>query len=429
MISDRLLDCVAPLVDPASPIPAEVETRARWLVLDTLGCAIAGGRSPAVRSWMERHHLRDDPFGTAAGIPTSELGSAVALTMGACWDEACEGHAGAHGRPGIAALGAIWPSVLDISLGDFLRAAVVGYEVGARLGAAVRIAPGMHVDANWPALGAAASAACALGLDAERILTAVEIAACQLPASLYRPIDTGDSARNTYLGHAAVLGRLAAQASAAGITAPADAVESYARVVYGRPDVAWPDTGGFEILNGYFKDYAAVRHVHYAARAGLELRRQVPPEVIESIELRTYPEALTYCGIRDPRTPLQAQFSLSFGVAAMLSFGRLDSSVYHGPKFDDPLLRSLERAVVIHGEPDWEGRRAARLRVVCTDGRAVEASVSQVRGDTSMPWTEQTLTEKFLTYCEPTLTPGRAESLAAHLLRTPLGDSVFPPIG
>lgn len=426
MISDVLLDLVAPLADPRRALPPEVETRARWLVLDTLGCAIAGGRSPTVRAWLDRHHLSPDPFAT--GPRPADLGSAMALTMGACWDEACEGHAGAHGRPGIAALGAIWPSVLDMNLGEFLRATVLGYEVGARMGAALRIAPGMHVDANWPSLGGAAAAACASGLDPERILTAVGIAACQLPMSLYRPVSTGDTARNTYLGHAALLGRMAAQSSSVGITAPSDAVESYARVAYGRTDPMVPDgMSGFAILSGYFKEYAAVRHAHYAARAALELRGDVPLPDVATIEVWTYPEALTYCAIRDPRTPLQAQFSLSFAVAAMLRWGRLDPTVYRSPAFDDPLLRSLERAVVLHDEPGWAGRRAARLRLVGGDGRAIETSISEVRGDASMPWSAATLTDKFLTYCTGTLSPPRATALADHLLRAPLSDNVFPP--
>ena len=428
MISDILLDLVAPLVDPERRLPSDVETRARWLVLDSVGCAIAGSRAPTVQSWLDRHRLSGDPYGVAAeGPATADVGPPMALTMGACWDEACEGHAGAHGRPGIAALGAIWPSVLDMSLGEFLRAVVAGYEVGARMGAALRIAPGMHVDANWPSLGAAAAAACAMGLDPERIVTAVGIAACQLPASLYRPVETGDSARNTYLGHAAVLGRMAAQSSAVGITAPRDAVESYARVAYGRVAVTVPDVSGFEILSGYFKEYAAVRHVHYAARAASELRGDVPPEDIHAIELWTYPEAIVYCGIRSPRTPLQAQFSLSFGVAAMLRWGRLDPGVYRIPDFDDPLLRSLEGKVVIHEESGWAGQRAARLRLTRSNGQTNETSVSAVRGDVSMPWSQATLTEKFLRYCAGSVSPERAGSLADHLLRAPLSDRVFPP--
>ena len=98
MISDALLECVARLGDPRAALPAEVKTRARWLVLDTLGCAIAASRSATVRSWLDRHGLTDDPYGTTgAGTAAGDAGPAMALTMGACWDEACEGHAGAHG--------------------------------------------------------------------------------------------------------------------------------------------------------------------------------------------------------------------------------------------------------------------------------------------------------------------------------------------
>ena len=429
MISDLLLDVVAPLADPQHQLPHEVETRARWLLLDTLGCAMAGSRSPEVRSWLERHRLRTDPFGTPVdGDSAADLGPAMALTMGACWDEACEGHAGAHGRPGIAVLGSIWPSVSDMCLSDLLRALVVGYEVGARMGAVLRIAPGMHVDANWPSLGAAAAAACASGLSTERIVAAVGIAACQLPASLYRPVQTGDTARNTYLGHAAMVGLMSAQSSAAGITAPADAIESYAQTAYGRTDLPnAAEAGGFEILSGYFKEFAAVRHVQYGAQCARDLRAEMSPDAVASIELWVYPEAIQYCAVRDPQTPLQAQFSLSFGVAAMLRWGRLDPSVYREPEFNDPVLRRLESRVTVHAEPDWAGRRAARLRLVGNDGETVETEVSAVRGDPSVPWSQEALKRKFLTYCRGSLSDDRARSLAEHLLHAPLGARVFPP--
>ena len=426
MISDLILEVVAPLADSNHRLPDEVEVRARWLVLDTLGCAIAGGSSETVRAWLNAHRLGTDPFGVPAGsYPREELGSAMALTMGACWDEACEGHAGAHGRPGVAALGALWPSVPEMTWAELIRAVVAGYEVGARMGAVLRISPGMHVDANWPALGAAAAVACALGLDAERIVAAVGIAACQLPTSLYRPVRTGDTARNTYLGHAAVLGRMAAQASAAGVTAPRDAIEEYARVAYGIECAEPVPPGQFEILRGYFKEYAAVRHVHYAARAALELRSQIPAEDVVAVELDTYPEALLYCGNRHPATPLQAQFSLSFGAAAMLRWGRLDPGVYRSPSFDDPLLRSLEERVALRQEPAWADTRAARLRVTGRHGVTVETVVSAVRGDASMPWSQADLVGKFGDYSRTSLSGPRIDALAEHILRSPWHTKVF----
>jgi hypothetical protein len=98
----------------------------------------------------------------------------MAFAMAACWDEACEGHARAHGRPGVAALAAIWPWVHQLNWGQLLNAFVLGYEVGARMGALLRIAPGMHVDGNWPSLGGAAAAASAFARAAD--------GGCVLPA-------------------------------------------------------------------------------------------------------------------------------------------------------------------------------------------------------------------------------------------------------
>lgn len=415
---------------PADRLPEEVQTRARWLFLDTLGCAVAGGRSPTVEAWLTRHRLGGDPYGTSPnGERLGSLGPAMALAMGACWDEACEGHAGAHGRPGVAALSAIWPHVGDLDWETLIRALVVGYEVGARAGAALRIGPGMHVDANWPSLGAAAAAACVMDLDSDAVMTAVNIAACQLPQSLYRPIETGDTARNTYLGHAGTLGQLAAQSAAAGISAPVDAIADYPQVVPPGSrvydEIAGADT--FEIMSGYFKPFAAARHVHYAAQAALDMRPRTS-ESVAAIHLWTYPEAVTYCGVRRPRTPLQAQFSLSFAVAAMLRWGRLDPEVYRSPSFDDPLLESLERLVVIHADsaPRSPGGRWARLQLVLTEGNSLDATVTAVRGDPSMPWSETGLAEKFATLCRGSLSTERVQSLTDHILHAPLQAPVFP---
>lgn len=110
----------------------------------------------------------------------------------------------------------------------------------------------------------------------------------------------------------------------------------------------------------------------------------------------------------------------------MLRWGRLDPGVYRTPDFDDPVLRELERKVVIHSEPDWADTRAARLEVSDRAGRATDVTVSAVRGDASMPWSEADLVGKFLDYCEPSITRTAAEALAERVLRAPLYTEVFP---
>jgi len=430
LIEHHLQRLIERLTQPGCERPQQVDTQARWLVLDTLGCAIAGGRAPTVRAWLDGQHLRADPFATAGPAPGGPSpGAAMAFAMAACWDEACEGHARAHGRPGVAALAAIWPWVHQLNWGRLLQALVLGYEVGARMGALLRIAPGMHVDANWPSLGSAAAAASALQLNAQQTLTAIHIAACQLPTSLYRPIQTGDTARNTYLGHAAMLGQMAAQAAAAGISAPANAIETHLQVAYQKPAPAgWEGSDDFEILSAYFKPYAAVRHVHYGAHAALGLRAQFDLDMLEHMDLWVYQEALTYCGVRQPQTPLQAQFSLSFGVAAMLRWGHLNSTVYASPEFEDDGVHRLEKKVTIHVHEAWTQQqwRRAKLRITLVDGRVLENTCTAVMGDADMPWREQDLKDKFITNCQGSLSPARSQLLAEHILHAPDQAPIFP---
>lgn len=407
-----------------------LQTHARWLVLDTLGCIVAGLRAAPVAELAQRaaaadpgsFRLMPDGPGLSAG------NAALVLAMAACWDEACEGHAGAHGRPGVAALAALLPMASRLTYGQFLQSFVLGYEVGARMGASLRINPGMHVDGNWPALGAAAAVAHALGLTPEPIVQAVNVAACQLPMSLYWPVRSGDTARNTYLGHAAQLGQSAALAVSSGITAPAGAVAEYARVGLGKPPVALDDAPDFQLLKAYFKPYAAVRHVHYGALTAHALRAAIDLDTVDSVVLQIYEEATIYCGNRAPQTPLQAQFSLSFGLAAMLRWERLDPWVYREPQFQDPALRALEAKVQVQVDAVWtqQQKRGARLLIECRDGARYEHEITAVPGDAQMPFTEDALRNKFLSYCEGSLPAAQAADWARQLLQAPLDAHPFP---
>jgi 2-methylcitrate dehydratase PrpD len=375
---DSLRDAVA--VRQRRALPEEVSRHGRLVVLDTLGCALAGRSAPQVAA-LETSLAALEPggFRFPRGAGLGLRAATQLLAIGPTWNEACEGHAFAHGRPGIATLAALLPLALqrDATLGQSLAAFVAGYEVGARAGGWLRVAPGIHVDGNWPALAAAAGTAQLLGLGVEQTMRAVAIAACQLPASLYLPIRTGRNVRNLYLAHSATLGLDAALAAQAGIDAPPDALGYYAehwcRAVAETPPPADADL----ILDAYLKPFAAVRHVQYGALTARRLRARLGGDTshVKAIVLTVYQEAATYCSNPAPRTPLAAQFSLSFGVAAMLRFGALDAASYAPPNFDDAELRRLEALVEVRIDPDLTatGQRGATLSIA-TDTGALEAS-------------------------------------------------------
>lgn len=359
-----------------TPPPAAVERKARELVLDTLGCVIAGRRHAEVDAYARSLEAAD---------PGSAASAAALFAAAACWDEACEGLARAHGRPGLAVLGACYalaqrkPYTLD----EVMAAYITGYEIGGRLGEAMRIGPGMHVDGYWPTLGVAAAVVRLLGGNTAQALAAIRIAACQLPNSLYLPVAAGANARNTYLSHAAQLGMLAANAALGGIVAPENAVQGSALA----------PVGEWLILEAYLKPYAAVRHVHYGAAAAQALRAEIDYKKIKAIQLSTYQEALTYCGNRAPVTAIQAQFSLSYGVACMLVTGELGPASY---SMDEPEILKLERKIVLSEDASLPGR-GATLTVEIGENK-FKKRIEQVAGDPSLPMPREEILAKFARY-------------------------------
>jgi 2-methylcitrate dehydratase PrpD len=372
----------------ARELPPAVVARVQRLWLDTVSCAYAGLRAEEPARWLALQ-AQSDPGpvplpGAASRLATGAAVSTFALA--ACWDEACEGLALAHGRPGVPIVAALWPQLASgrHSWDALWRATAAGYEVAARLGARLRIRPGMHVDGVWSAFGAAAALVHLQGGSWQEAQRALEACATQLPFSLYRPVREGANIRNLYLGHSAWLGLQAAQAVRAGLATPQGAIDDVAAIVLDpRQAGEWIPPGEWLVLRSYWKPFAAVRHVHYGAQAALRLRDRVREmEAIDSIRLAIYPEALQYCGNRAPDTVLAAQFSLSFGVAAALVHGDLSPAEFRPPRFRDERVRRLEQLVEIVPDAQGfaDGARGARLAVRCGE-QSFQVEQGPVAGD------------------------------------------------
>jgi 2-methylcitrate dehydratase PrpD len=414
---------------------AAVEKRARWLLLDTLTCAISARNDPTLVS------LEDQLASTMPGPiawpgfrkQLSVPAAAMLGTMAACWYEACEGLAQAHGRPGLHAV----PVALSLalarnrSLTDTLAGIVAGYELGGRAGVSMRIRPGLHVDGTWGLIAACAASARMLELSVEETHIALATAACQLPSALYRPVTTGHTARNTYAPHASVLGLFLCQTAAAGVTAPLDifphAAAHLAADDRSLESWAWPESEAFLILEGYLKPYAAVRHTHYGAAAA-EQWRQLTGESsaeITAIDLEIYEEALTYCGNRAPVEPIQAQFSLSFAVATVLHGRDLSPLAYTREAMSDPECCRLEALVRMRATREFPGR-GARLTVTTRRG-ARSIRVNAVLGDPEKPFKDSDLRHKARTYLSPVLGSSETTRLIDAVLCAP-GDTPLASI-
>src|SRR5471030_2979708 len=214
-------------------IPAEVITRIKLLILDSLGCALYG----CALEWSRI--LR----ATLAGLDTTkacrvwgtpELLSAphAALVNGTLIqsfeldDVHRQGvlHVGAVTLPPLLAVTELHP---DLSGRDFLRSAVAGYEIGPRVGKCMgpqHIGQGWHSGATVGVFSAVSGAAAALRLSCDQAVHALGIAGTQssgLMAAQY-----GAMVKRMHAGRAAQSGLYGALLAEGGFTGIVDVFES-----------------------------------------------------------------------------------------------------------------------------------------------------------------------------------------------------------
>ncbi|MBU8542724.1 MULTISPECIES: MmgE/PrpD family protein [Roseomonadaceae] len=413
-----------PVIDWAFAGPSgTAEARARLLLLDSLGCALAGLGHPRVAAFAQAMQAGFPGDVALAGARLAPAAAAAVLAAATCWDEANEGLARAHGRPALpVAPLALVARAQGADPRLTLAAFALGYEVAARAGEAWRIKPGMHVDGSWHSLGAAACAARLMGQDAAGVARAVRLTACQIPFAIYAPIAAGMDGRNSFPAHAALLGQMAAAAAAAGMDAPEAGFAEARRIALGHdtPAVTAP-AGEWLLEESYQKPFAGVRHAHYAAAAALALRPRLtaPPA---RVTVATYAEALRYAGNRAPRAAISAQFSLSWAVAAALAQGDLGPAAYTQAALADPALRALEASVELVEDP---ALTAAGLRGATVTIDGLSETIHHVTGDPGHPMTEAETLRKFTRFATPALGEAGVDRAIATLLRDAPAEGLF----
>ena len=386
---------------------APVEQQTRLLLLDTLACAIAGLRHPQVSALVNGCAPGHHSF-PGLGRTVSAVDAARLLTVAACWDEFCEGHQGARGRPGLHSVGPAVALAADADLEAVLSAVIAGYNTGARYGAAWLTLSGLHVDGSWGVSAAAASAARAMGLAPDQAVQAVRIAASMPGANLYATVPVGATSRNLFAAEAVARGMDSAQAAAAGITGPPGAVGA-AMDVLSRTAPA-PAFADQPIRDGYLKAWPCVRHTHYAIVAAQQWREQFG-STPGPITLDMHVPALEYAGVRAPTNLLQAQFSSTWCAAYALVHGQVDLDAF--AHLDDPEVAEVEsRLELVSGTID-AGRWA------CLSSPVGEVLITELPGDPGRPLTTDEVRHKALALAGERL-GSSAPALADFILDAPL---------
>ncbi len=417
-------------LDPAH-VPERVALRARYLMLDAIGCGLAargedfavkfGGAFDAMAAY--------DGAGATSGVVGHDrrlpmrdaMGLNGALLHGLDYDDT-------HMAGVIHLSVAVLPAVLALAArrqapGRALLAAyVAGLEVGARLASVPK--SGFHVRGFHPAglVGAfAATMACGhlLGLDRRQLVHAQGIALSMASGNL-QFMEEGGWTKRIHPGWAAQAGFAAATFAEHGVLAPMA-----------------PYTGRFGLFNSYVSDADRERRDLALATRGLEADGRATAWEVEQVAVKPFPvchflHAATDSAIRlhrdgvavdrirrievpmpanvvamvcepvaykrRPVTDYDAKFSLPYAVASGLVRGRLGLAELAPERLAEPAIRAVMDQVEYVPDPDttFPEHYTGEVRVTLDDGRVVKHRESVNRGHAERPLANDEVAAKFL---------------------------------
>lgn len=430
--SDNSVDCLAEFVvgTTASDIPADVRDRARMHLIDTLGVAVRGARSPVARDAISALGLTDDGPATvwATGLRGSARDAALANGVAAHALElddtgGCD-HSGAVVVP--AVLAAVETMGHAVTGMEVIRAIVMGYELGRRAleacgGYSAHNEAGWHSTGTCGTFGAAAAAGVVMGLDERQMADAIGMAG-SFSSGLWAFIRDGAASKRLHAGRAAEGGVLAALLAGKGLSGPRGLFDGGWGSFFTTfaPDTATPEalTIGlgerWRICRCSIKPYASCRSTHSGIDAALELARDhhLVAEDIRSVRIEMSPFLYDMCGGTSLPTVSAAQMSLPYAVAAALVFGRVGLDQYSTECLSDPRAMALLRRIEPVAEPTRPRDAEPRLAVDTTDGRHLVVECGVALGAPANPLTETQLRDKFDEMVSPVL--GCAESSRLH---------------
>ena len=394
-------------------VPPPIVRRAKFVLLDTLGEALAGSR----QSHPVPRGLAEFIGGSGGGGESSLIGQGRrAGAIDAAFFNAAMAAFGLtdpiHGgttmhAPAIAAATALALSERAAASGHrLLEAFVLGTEVACRVSAALGPAAlydrGFHPTAVCGAFGAAASGCRALGLDRRRIGAALGLAFQQASGVLAWITDPTESARPLSPALGARNGTSAALLAACGLGGPPHPFDGKlsAFVAFsgdGQPNLLLEDWGSrYYMAELSHKLHASCSYTHAAldALAILMRDRDVTPAEVEEIVVRTAPSArplITDPDLRSCHAP--------YVLAVALARGQVSIADIVADLTQAPDVNRLMGRVRVNDEPDLEpgypDRCAAVVDLRLRNGTEFSQRVDAAKGTAANPLSEREIVEKY----------------------------------
>jgi 2-methylcitrate dehydratase PrpD len=414
-----------------SDVPSPAIQKVKELILDHLGCALGGSRTPLARAAAKVAGSGGAATIVGTGMKSAPGPAAFANAMAANaldYDDTGQtGHPGATIIPAALALA----ETRALAGEAFLLAVLVGYETWAHIAGAIQ--PGwerrvlVYGNGVTQTFGAAAACARLLQLDAERMLCAFGLAGAFAPLPHDGKMgweEGGVSWVKDNVAWPAEGGQRAALLAETGFAATREILDGerglWIMAGSDRCDFDRMTRGvgtEFEVLRISLKPYPCCRWLHSTVDATRQLMAEhaLTPAEIQQITVRSMAPLVEWFQIRRPATMVDAEFSVPHAVAMTL-LRRRRADWWRDENRSDPNVLALMDRVVVELDPSAQAeyaqhRNSARIPATVAIDTArgrFERSRLESHGSPGDPMTSREIEEKFRELAEPLIGERRA---------------------
>jgi 2-methylcitrate dehydratase len=429
---DRLLDQLTDYaLNPRLTVADDVGREVRHRLLDVLGCALAGADDASTRAVLAYVREHDQPGVVAVWGTERRVGPAAAAfingTAVRCLDfnDGFQGRHGDGGHPSdvIPALVAVAEHV-DACMDDLIAAVAVAYEVAVSFMDALAVRRQGFDHVSTQAIGIVCGAGRLLGLDGDRLASAIAMVAVSAPAlwqTRKDPITMWKSIAAAHAASHAIEACLLAKAGVVGPGRPLEGVAGYLAVL-GGPSGLDPDGMASvvaaapprKILDTNLKLWPIGQYAQSAVDAALEIHATVQSSTspIAELVIETFEQAVVSMSRPanwDPPNRESADHSLPYSVVVAALYGSLTSEMFDDDMRADPEVRRLlESCVRVEATAEFEAvfphSQPCRIRVRFADGDVAEAERFDYRGHVRNPAERADHVQKFRTLAAAHLT-------------------------
>ena len=187
------------------------------------------------------------------------------------------------------------------------------------------------------------------------------------------------------------------------------------------------------------KPWPACRHSHPVIGVSLDIKKEIKEKKynvnnIEKIVIETYETAIEFCDNINPKTRIEAKFSLQHCCILSLIHGDILEDFFEEDFLIDPYISNLRNKIKIinnhNMSKDFPNYYSASIIIQFSDGFSLKRFNIHAKGDPENPMTEKEICDKSLYLLNnKNLDVNKAKNLIMKILDSKIKkDNVFTPI-